>query len=80
MHRIKDFFFGSIQDDGHRSAMTWFWRLVFLAPLAAILVFVALGFTNLPSVEELENPQNNEASRILAADGSVLGAISWKTG
>lgn len=73
MHRIKDFFFGSIKDDGHRSTMTWFWRLVFLAPLAVILIFVALGFTNLPSVEELENPQNNEASRILAADGSVLG-------
>ncbi|SEP99230.1 transglycosylase domain-containing protein [Neolewinella agarilytica] len=73
MHRIKDFFFGSIKDDGHRSTMTWFWRLVFLAPLAVLLLFVGLSFTNLPSVEELENPKNNEASRILAADGSVLG-------
>lgn len=73
MDKIKHFFFGDINDEGHRKTMKWFWRLVFLAPLLFILTFVALSFTNLPSVEQLENPKNNEASRILAADGSVLG-------
>lgn len=73
MDKIKHFFFGNISDEGHRSTMKWFWRLVFLAPVLFILLFVGLSFTDLPSVAELENPKNNEASRILAADGSVLG-------
>jgi penicillin-binding protein 1A len=38
-----------------------------------ILFWVGLSFTDLPSVTELENPKNNEASSIIAADGSVLG-------
>lgn len=73
MSRIKAFFLGNIDHDGHRQTIVWLWRLVLLAPLLFILFFIGLSFTNLPSVVELENPQNNEASRILAADGSVLG-------
>lgn len=73
MDKIKDFFFGGIEHDGHRKTIKWLWRLTLLAPLLVILLFFGLSFTNLPSVEQLENPQNNEASRILAADGSVLG-------
>lgn len=73
MNKIKHFLFGGIKDEGHQSTMKWFWRLVILAPLAFIALFVGLGFTDLPSVAQLENPKNNEASRILAADGSVLG-------
>ena len=73
MSKISNFLYGNIKDDGHRTTMKWFWRLVLLAPLLFILTFVALSFTDLPSVEQLENPKNNEASRILAADGSVLG-------
>lgn len=73
MDKIKDFLFGGIEHEGHRKTIKWLWRLTFLAPLLVILLFFGLSFTNLPSVEQLENPQNNEASRILAADGSVLG-------
>ncbi len=73
MSRIKAFFLGNIENEGHRTAITWLWRLVLAAPLLFIVFFVGLSFTDLPSVVELENPKNNEASRILAADGSVLG-------
>ncbi|MFT7120402.1 MAG: penicillin-binding protein 1A [Neolewinella sp.] len=73
MDRIKNFFLGGIEDEGHHKTIKWLWRLVFLAPVLFILLFVGISFTNLPSVEQLENPKNNEASRILAADGSVLG-------
>lgn len=73
MSTLKHFFFGNIDDDGHRIVLHWFWRLVFLTPLLFVLLFVALGLTDLPSVKQLENPKNNEASRILATDGSVLG-------
>ncbi|MEM9928225.1 MAG: transglycosylase domain-containing protein [Bacteroidota bacterium] len=73
MSRIKEFFLGNIENEGHRKTITWLWRLVFLSPLLFLLFFIGLSFTDLPSVVELENPKNNEASRILANDGSVLG-------
>ncbi|MFT5999800.1 MAG: penicillin-binding protein 1A [Neolewinella sp.] len=73
MSRIKAFFLGDINNEGHRKTIIWLWRLVFLAPVLFILFFIGLSFTDLPSVVELENPKNNEASRILASDGSVLG-------
>jgi len=73
MSKIKDFFLGNISNENHRKTIVWLWRLVFLAPLLFILFWVGLSFTNLPSVTELENPKNNEASRVLAEDGSVLG-------
>jgi len=73
MSRIKAFFLGDIDNEGHRKTIVWLWRLVFISPILFILFFVGLSFTDLPSVVELENPKNNEASRILASDGSVLG-------
>ena len=60
MDKIKDFFFGGIEHDGHRKTIKWLWRLTLLAPLLVILLFFGLSFTNLPSVEQLENPQNND--------------------
>jgi penicillin-binding protein 1A len=73
MSKIKDFFLGNISNENHRKTIVWLWRLVFLAPLLFILFWVGLSFTDLPSVTELENPKNNEASRVIASDGSVLG-------
>lgn len=73
MSKITDFFLGSIENENHRKTIVWLWRLVFLAPLLFILFWVGLSFTDLPSVTELENPKNNEASRVIASDGSVLG-------
>jgi penicillin-binding protein 1A len=73
MSKIKDFFLGNISNENHRKTIIWLWRLVFLAPFLFILFWVGLSFTDLPSVTELENPKNNEASSIIAADGSVLG-------
>lgn len=74
MSRIKEFFLGSVDNPTHRNLLVWFWRLVFAAPVIIILVFFGLSFTNLPSVTELENPKNNEASRVIAGDGvTVLG-------
>jgi|AntRauTorckE5430_2_1112549.scaffolds.fasta_scaffold00423_6 penicillin-binding protein 1A len=78
MFKIKEFFLGNIENEGHHNTIVWLWRLVFLAPLLFLLFWVGLSFTDLPSVTELENPQNNEASRILAADGSVLGRYYYE--
>lgn len=62
---------------------TWFnyvfklWLLFFIG-LAAVMLFF-YGITNewfgkMPSFEELENPETNQASQIYAADGVVLGS------
>jgi penicillin-binding protein 1A len=52
--------------------------LLFFAGLAAVLLFF-YGITNewfgkMPTFEELENPETNQASQIYAADGAVLGS------
>ena len=73
MSVISNLLYGGIKHPGHRNTIKWLWRLVIALPILAILFFVGLAFTDLPSVVELENPKNNEASRILAADESVLG-------
>ncbi|MBC6996221.1 transglycosylase domain-containing protein [Neolewinella lacunae] len=73
MDRIKEFLFKDIEHAGHRRTIQWLWRGILLLPIVFILLFLGLSFTDLPSVEELENPKNNEASRVLAEDGSILG-------
>ncbi|OAV44616.1 transglycosylase domain-containing protein [Lewinella sp. 4G2] len=73
MSKLSEFLYGGVQRDSHRTAIKWMWRAAIALPILAILFFVGLAFTDLPSVVELENPKNNEASRILAADESVLG-------
>ena len=72
MSRIKSFLFGGTQGWA-RFALRIFWFLVFAIPVGILLLFYGLTFTDLPSVTELENPKNNEASPVLASDGSVLG-------
>lgn len=57
----------------HKTMVRWIWRIFLGGLLAVVLLFVGLSFTDLPSVEELENPKTNLASQVFAADGSVLG-------
>lgn len=55
-----------------------FWCLVF-SPIFLFLIVMwgakngTLGFDDLPSLEELENPKSNLASEIITADGKVIG-------
>ena len=49
------------------------WGLTILGILGVAFLFFALSFTDLPSIEELENPRSELASEVLAADGSELG-------
>lgn len=72
MSQIKYFFLAGT-DGWQRNALKWFWIAVLAIPLFIFLVFFGLSLTDLPSVTELENPKNNEASPILANNGTVLG-------
>ncbi|MCB0566619.1 MAG: penicillin-binding protein [Phaeodactylibacter sp.] len=57
----------------YRKITRWMWYIS-LGSLGAILLsFLILSFTNLPSVEQLENPKSEEASQIFAANGEVIG-------
>lgn len=72
MHKILQFLFG----DGERAdfvrIVKWMWLAAFAGIIAVLLLFVVLSFTDLPSVEELESPQSNEASLIYGDDLSIL--------
>ncbi len=56
MSRIKRFLFAGMTG-WQRTALGFFWLIVFAIPVGVVLLFVGLSFTDLPSVTELENPE-----------------------
>jgi len=73
MRNIIDQFFNGTDNPNYRRIVRWMWYLTFAGIISVILVFVALSFTDLPSVEQLENPRSEEATQIYASNGEVLG-------
>ena len=66
----------SKKDKSHTIRTAWkifagFWAFVFL--FFTLLSLGWLGF--MPSFEELENPQSNQATEVISADGEILGFI-----
>ncbi len=57
----------------HRKAAKWMWRLAILGILGIIGMFVFFSFQDLPTFEELENPNSNLASEVFDDKGKVLG-------
>jgi len=57
----------------YKTIVRWMWRLTFAGIIATILLFIILSFTDLPSVEQLENPRSELATQIFSEDGKVLG-------
>ncbi len=51
----------------------WLWILFGLAVLGVALVFLALSYSNLPTLTQLENPKDELASEVYADDGTELG-------
>ena len=49
------------------------WLGAFGVIIATVALFIGLSFTDLPSVEQLENPKSELATQVFASDGSVLG-------
>ncbi len=54
------------------TAIKWVWRFYFVGILLVAGLFFYLSF-DLPSFEELENPQSRIASHVYSADDKVLG-------
>ena len=59
--------------DNRKKATKWFWGLL-AVPFAAIFFMLLLvwAFADIPSFEELENPDNKLATQVIAQDGEVL--------
>lgn len=70
---IEQWLLANEEQPRYRRIVLWCWRLLLGGIAAVILLFIGLSFSNLPSVADLENPKTNEASLVLAGDGSVLG-------
>lgn len=60
-------------DATKKKIIRWFWVL-FTTPvlLVAALILCVWMFADIPSFEELENPQSNLATQVIAEDGEIL--------
>lgn len=60
--------------ESENKIIKWLWRILFFIPFGIfffLLLLVSL-FADIPSFEELENPDNKLATQVIAQDGEVL--------
>ena len=50
-----------------------FWLIILSGVLAIFLLFFLTSLGDLPTFEELENPQTNLATEVISADGVTIG-------
>ncbi|HZI52779.1 MAG TPA: transglycosylase domain-containing protein, partial [Chitinophagaceae bacterium] len=66
-----------------KKSVRFFWRL-FLFGFAAFILLIALAnfgvFGNMPSLQELENPSIQQASEVIANDGTLMGKYYTERG
>ncbi len=53
--------------------MRWVWKAFFASIVLMMVWMVFLSFQDLPSFDDLENPNNKLASQVFAIDGALLG-------
>ncbi|MBK7872119.1 MAG: transglycosylase domain-containing protein [Saprospiraceae bacterium] len=70
---IQDYMMDNGDKPQYKEIVKWLWRLTFAGIIGTILLFIVLSFTNLPSVEQLENPKSELASQAIANNGEVFG-------
>ena len=56
-----------------KKIVKWFW-ICFTAPIVMVIALLALvwAFADIPSFEELENPDSKLATQVIAEDGEIL--------
>ncbi|MCB0685949.1 MAG: penicillin-binding protein [Saprospiraceae bacterium] len=62
-----------ISEEKQTWAAKWLWRLAIAGVVVVFLIFIIISLGNLPTFEQLENPQEDVASEAYASDMSVLG-------
>ena len=73
MQDWRSYLFEEEAQQNYHTIIKWLWRLTFLGLAAVVLLFFGLSFSNLPSVEQLENPKSELASVAIADNGEVFG-------
>ncbi len=65
-----------MKDNTRKKIIKWFWVIV-IAPFAILLLALVLVglFSEIPSFEELEHPDNKLATQIIAENGEVLSTF-----
>ncbi len=60
-------------DATRKKIIKWFW-ILFSAPVALVVTLICLvwAFADIPSFEELENPDSKLATQVIAEDGEIL--------
>ncbi len=59
-----------------RTTVKWMWRLFFLGLIGVVGLFAAINyglFGEMPSLQDLKNPEANSSSEVYAADGTLMG-------
>lgn len=66
-------------ENTRKKCVKWFWIIV-SAPIALIFTLLLLvwAFADIPSFEELENPDSKLATEVIADDGQVLTDIPYR--
>jgi len=62
-----------MKEESKRKLGKWFWGLV-LVPITLIVLLLLMvwAFADIPSFEELENPESKLATQVIAQDGEIL--------
>ena len=60
-------------DKTRKRIIRWFW-ILFSVPVAMVMLLIGLvwAFADIPSFEELENPDSKLATQVIAEDGEIL--------
>ncbi len=72
-NRIQEFFRDPPRRHVHKILILALWIASGLIVLATLILFVALSFTDLPSLKQLENPKSELATLIYASEGELMG-------
>lgn len=73
MRKLIEYLLSDSENPQYVQVIRWLWRIVLGGLGAVVLLFLGLSFTNLPSVQQLENPKSELATEVIALDGEVLG-------
>ncbi|MEL7122263.1 MAG: transglycosylase domain-containing protein [Bacteroidota bacterium] len=71
--RIWNWMVNSTDNKYHKFIVKNIWRITLLGIVAVLIFFVALSFSDLPSVKQLENPRSKEATLIYGINGEIIG-------
>ena len=60
-------------DDKKKKIVKWYW-IILVAPFVALLLLLCVvwAFADIPSLEQLENPDTKLATQVIAEEGEIL--------